>query len=105
MGAGFTRRSQDAVIRPSYDAAAKSRALISFFEVKKGIELTAVLKRPKLIPPRQGAEMVIELVLLFVFAVAVGVAVVKVIEWRLDVLYGHTSPEGARNKKRDEKLN
>jgi hypothetical protein len=32
--------------------------------------------------------MVIELVLLFAFAVAIGVAVVKVIEWRLDVLYG-----------------
>jgi nitrate reductase NapE component len=32
--------------------------------------------------------MVIELVLFFVFAVAVGGAVVKVIEWRLDVLYG-----------------
>ena len=33
-------------------------------------------------------KMVIELVLLFAFAVAIGVAVVKVIEWRLDVLYG-----------------
>jgi hypothetical protein len=32
--------------------------------------------------------MVIELVLLFAFAVAIGVAVVKVVEWRLDVLYG-----------------
>jgi hypothetical protein len=32
--------------------------------------------------------MVIEFVLLFAFAVAVGVAVVKVIEWRMDVLYG-----------------
>jgi hypothetical protein len=32
--------------------------------------------------------MVIELVLLFAFAVAIGVAVVKVIKWRLDVLYG-----------------
>ena len=32
--------------------------------------------------------MVIELVLLFAFAVATGVAVVKVIEWRMDVLYG-----------------
>jgi hypothetical protein len=33
-------------------------------------------------------KMVIELVLLFAFAVALGVAVVKLIEWRLDVLYG-----------------
>ena len=32
--------------------------------------------------------MVIELVLLFAFAVAIGVAVVKVVEWRMDVLYG-----------------
>ena len=32
--------------------------------------------------------MVVELVLLFAFAVAIGVAVVKVIEWRMDVLYG-----------------
>ena len=32
--------------------------------------------------------MVIELVLLFAFAVAIEVAVVKVIEWRMDVLYG-----------------
>jgi hypothetical protein len=32
--------------------------------------------------------MVIELVLLFAFAVSVGVAVVRVIEWRMDVLYG-----------------
>jgi hypothetical protein len=32
--------------------------------------------------------MVIDLVLLFAFAVATGVAVVKVIEWRMDVLYG-----------------
>jgi hypothetical protein len=32
--------------------------------------------------------MVIELVLLFAFAVAIGVTVVKVIEWRMDVLYG-----------------
>jgi large-conductance mechanosensitive channel len=32
--------------------------------------------------------MVIELVLLFAFAVAIGVAVVKVIKWRLNVLYG-----------------
>jgi hypothetical protein len=33
-------------------------------------------------------KMVIELVLLFAFAVALGVAVVKLIEWRMDVLYG-----------------
>jgi hypothetical protein len=33
-------------------------------------------------------KMVIEFVLLFAFAVALGVAVVKLIEWRLDVLYG-----------------
>ena len=32
--------------------------------------------------------MVIELVLLFAFAVGIEVAVVKVIEWRMDVLYG-----------------
>jgi hypothetical protein len=32
--------------------------------------------------------MVIELGLLFAFAVALGVAVVKLIEWRLDVFYG-----------------
>ena len=41
--------------------------------------------------------MVIELVLLFAFAVAIGVAVVKVIEWRMDVL-DHTSPRSSRNK-------
>jgi hypothetical protein len=32
--------------------------------------------------------MLIELILLFAFAAAIGVAVVKVIEWRMDVLYG-----------------
>ena len=32
--------------------------------------------------------MVIELILLFAFAAAIDVAVVKVIEWRMDVLYG-----------------
>ncbi len=32
--------------------------------------------------------MVIELILLFAFAAAIGVAVVKVIEWRMAVLYG-----------------
>jgi LPS O-antigen subunit length determinant protein (WzzB/FepE family) len=36
-----------------------------------------------------GSEkMVIALVLLLAFAVAVGVAFVEVINWRLDVLYG-----------------
>jgi hypothetical protein len=43
--------------------------------------------------------MLIELVLLFVFAVAVGVAVVKVIEWRLDVLYGPYLAPRARGTK------
>ena len=33
-------------------------------------------------------KMVIELILLFAFAAAIGIAVVKVIEWRMDVLYG-----------------
>ena len=33
-------------------------------------------------------KMVIELVLLFAFAAAIGVAVVKAIEWRFDTLYG-----------------
>ena len=32
--------------------------------------------------------MLVELILLFAFAAAIGVAVVKVIEWRMDVLYG-----------------
>jgi hypothetical protein len=32
--------------------------------------------------------MVIELVLLFAFAAAIGVAVVKAIEWRFDAQYG-----------------
>jgi hypothetical protein len=32
--------------------------------------------------------MVIELILLFAFAVAIGFAIVKVVEWRLEVLYG-----------------
>ena len=32
--------------------------------------------------------MVIELILLFAFAAAIDIAVVKVIEWRMDVLYG-----------------
>jgi hypothetical protein len=44
--------------------------------------------------------MVIELVLLFAFAVAVGVAVVKVIEWRLDVLYGPYPRDRAEQKRR-----
>jgi hypothetical protein len=43
--------------------------------------------------------MVIELVLLFVFAAAVGVAVVKVIEWRMDVLYGpYLARDGVKQK-------
>ena len=32
--------------------------------------------------------MVIELILLFAFAAAIDVGLVKVIEWRMDVLYG-----------------
>ena len=32
--------------------------------------------------------MLIELILLFAFAAAIDIAVVKVIEWRTDVLYG-----------------
>jgi hypothetical protein len=43
--------------------------------------------------------MVIELILLFAFAVATGVAVVKVIEWRMDVLYGPYLAKGARGTK------
>ena len=39
--------------------------------------------------------MVIELILLFAFAVATGVAVVKVIEWRMDACTDHTSPGSA----------
>ena len=45
-------------------------------------------------------KMVIELVLLFAFAVAIGVAVVKVIEWRMDVLYGpYLAKERAEQKR------
>jgi hypothetical protein len=44
--------------------------------------------------------MIIELVLLFAFAVAIGVAVVKVIEWRMDVLYGpYLAKERAEQKR------
>ena len=44
--------------------------------------------------------MVIELVLLFAFVVATGVAVVKVIEWRMDVLYGpYLAKERAEQKR------
>ena len=44
--------------------------------------------------------MVIELILLFAFAVAIGVAVVKVIEWRMDVLYGpYRARERAEQKR------
>ena len=43
--------------------------------------------------------MVIELILLFAFAAAVGVAVVKVIEWRMDVLYGpYLARDGVKQK-------
>jgi hypothetical protein len=45
-------------------------------------------------------KMVIELVLLFAFAVAIGVAVVKVIEWRMDVLYGPYLGRGQVEQKR-----
>jgi hypothetical protein len=45
--------------------------------------------------------MVIELVLLFAFAVVVGIAVVKVIEWRMDVLYGpYLAPARVEQKQR-----
>jgi hypothetical protein len=45
--------------------------------------------------------MVIELILLFAFAVAVGFAVVKVIEWRMDVLYGqYVAPARVEQKRR-----
>jgi hypothetical protein len=44
--------------------------------------------------------MVIELVLLLAFAVAIGVAVVKVIEWRMDVLYGPYLGHRAEQKRR-----
>jgi hypothetical protein len=45
--------------------------------------------------------MVIELVLLFVFAVAIGVAVVKVVEWRFDFLYGpYLGRDRAEQKRR-----
>ena len=44
--------------------------------------------------------MVIELILLFAFAAAIGVAVVKVIEWRMDVLYGpYLSKERVEQKR------
>jgi hypothetical protein len=44
--------------------------------------------------------MVIELVLLFAFAAAIGVAVVKLIEWRMDVLYGpYLTKERAEQKR------
>ena len=45
-------------------------------------------------------QMVIELVLLFAFAVAVGFAVVKVIEWRMDVFTDNTSPLARVEQKR-----
>ena len=47
--------------------------------------------------------MVIELVLLFAFAVAVGVAVVKLIEWRMDLLYGPYLAPRAWNKNSADK--
>jgi hypothetical protein len=38
---------------------------------------------------RSGTEiMIIEMVLFLVFVIAVGAAVIKVYEWRQDVLYG-----------------
>ena len=44
--------------------------------------------------------MVIELVLLFAFAVAIGVAIVNVIEWRMDVFYGpYLAKEPAEQKR------
>jgi hypothetical protein len=43
--------------------------------------------------------MLIELILLFAFAAAIGVAVVKVIEWRMDVLYGpYLARDGVKQK-------
>ena len=45
-------------------------------------------------------KMVIELILLFAFAAAVDVAVVKVIEWRMDVLCGpYLAKERAEQKR------
>ena len=66
-----------------------ARTLISFFEVKTGISLTVSLDGPKSDPASSGIrKMLIELALFAAVAVAVGATIVKVYEWRQNVLYG-----------------
>jgi hypothetical protein len=63
--------------------------LISFFEVKTRISLTVALEGPKSIPYRQRfRKMLIELALFIAIVAAMGATIVKVYEWRQNILYG-----------------
>jgi hypothetical protein len=63
-------------------------ALISFLEVKTWISLTDQRQRPIWSDTQRSGKMIIELAVLFAVVAVMGATMVKVYEWRQDVLYG-----------------
>jgi hypothetical protein len=53
-----------------------------------------------MIPYCEGLEMIIELALLIAVVAAIGASVVKIYEWRQDVLYGPFLAKDGENRNR-----
>jgi hypothetical protein len=71
------------------DAERTQSPLIFSLHVNNPFWLTSALRRLEYDPLTAGSKkMVIETILFLVFVVAVGALIVKVYEWRQDVLYG-----------------
>jgi hypothetical protein len=71
--------------RPAVD---RHCTLISFFEVKTQISLTSALQDEDDPASARIQKMIIELTVLVATVAAMGAAIVKIYEWRQDVLYG-----------------
>jgi hypothetical protein len=89
-------------LSPLKNLLRKPRTLISFFEVKTRISLTVALEGPESIPHCQRfRKMLIELALFVAIVAAMGATVVKIYEWRQDVLYGpYLARERVEQKRR-----
>ena len=63
-------------------------SLIVSVQVKNYFWLTVRLHRSEYDPRSQDQKMVIEAILFLAFVILVGAIIVKIYEWRQDVLYG-----------------